>query len=260
MHEESFGNFLLHWAQPSAGTFTFAAEVQASGWVGVGFPSSPGQMVGAEAIQGSSSGGVRTVLLASKDPNQFQSIAISGMDSNSLGFSSENGMSGVLEFTRTTAAGFDPTSPVQMLGAYNSELSDWNQYHTGGRFGFELDLTQAAVGDTGEPPASTCKVVVPTYSQCAGVGVDAADLCCAAGDTCTYMNQWFSQCRPDESVTQAPAPGGSCSRQIETWGKCGGRDRSFKGTCCKDGDTCVYLDSWYSQCVPTAASRRMLRM
>ena len=102
--------------------------------------------------------------------------------------------------------------------------------------------------------------MVPTYSQCGGLNVNAEELCCAAGDICVPMGNNYSQCRPDTTVTEPPAAGGTCEQQIQPHGKCGGRDRNYEGTCCTAGYTCVFRDIWYSQCIDSSLlSRRLLR-
>mmetsp|Transcript_10569 Transcript_10569/g.25020 ORF Transcript_10569/g.25020 Transcript_10569/m.25020 type:complete len:536 (+) Transcript_10569:115-1722(+) len=108
------------------------------------------------------------------------------------------------------------------------------------------------------PPATGCARVVQTYGQCAGPAVDGQSLCCASGDICVPMDEHYSQCRPDTSVTEPPVAGGGCNVQIPTWGKCGGRDRSYEGTCCSPGDTCFFVDPWFSQCRPQPSGNRKL--
>ena len=109
-------------------------------------------------------------------------------------------------------------------------------------------------------PGTTCSKIVPTWSQCAGPdSTDGENVCCASGDVCVYQNSYYSQCRPDMDAVEPPAPGGACDVQIKTWGKCGGRDRDYEGTCCQAGDECVFSDIYYSQCKPKPSpTRKML--
>jgi len=72
------------------------------------------------------------------------------------------------------------------------------------------------------------------------------------------MNENYSQCRPDTSISHRPIEGGMCSQQIQPYGKCGGRDRSYEGTCCSTGHFCVFHDIWYSQCLPASFLNRKL--
>ncbi|CAM9761192.1 unnamed protein product [Ectocarpus fasciculatus] len=84
------------------------------------------------------------------------------------------------------------------------------------------------------------------WGQCGGAGGGAVDgvwtgpTCCETGTTCTYKDQYWSDCR-------------KCA---EEWGQCGGAgggavDGVWTGpTCCETGTFCYYKDVWWSDCRP----------
>ena len=138
-------SFIIHWSMPSPNVVNFAVEApDVEGWIGVGFPEVPGHMAGALAIQGSATKGTRVTKIDvqwahGRFKGSFKDAEIPGMDADSVRFTQKPGQHQLLEFTRTAADGFDPSAPIDLIGAYHTKSDDWNRYHNG-RFGFQVDL------------------------------------------------------------------------------------------------------------------------
>jgi hypothetical protein len=64
--------------------------------------------------------------------------------------------------------------------------------------------------------------------------------CCGRDTKCVRKNRWYA----------------SCETCAGTYGQCGGAEFSGGKCCASDGDACVVVDEYYSQCRPTAAARR----
>lgn len=106
---------------------------------------------------------------------------------------------------------------------------------------------------TPAPSASTTRnpcVPAPTaapgscageYQQCGGQGWIGA-ICCATGLSCTYDNDFYSECRRDAYY-------GGCA---EIFQQCGGREWGG-ATCCAPGLGCTVVSDDYSQCEPLTA-------
>jgi hypothetical protein len=59
---------------------------------------------------------------------------------------------------------------------------------------------------------------------------------------------------PADDARVARANGGAESTPCaKTYGQCGGREHAGATCCANDGDDCVELDEWYSQCLPEGA-------
>ncbi|OQR90724.1 hypothetical protein THRCLA_09220 [Thraustotheca clavata] len=77
---------------------------------------------------------------------------------------------------------------------------------------------------------------VDAWGQCGGKEYKGSTTC-APGNTCTYLNDWYSQCQPGGDGT------------VGVWGQCGGSD--YKGlTKCATGSICKKWNDQYSQCIP----------
>ena len=113
------------------------------------------------------------------------------------------------------------------------------------------------------PTRGDCGVTIPTWGQCGGVLFDdffpgLRDACCERGSACVTQDRWYSQCLPtDDDARVARANGGGSGGVTppcaETYGQCGGREHAGATCCANDGDDCVELDEWYSQCLPEGA-------
>jgi hypothetical protein len=64
--------------------------------------------------------------------------------------------------------------------------------------------------------------------------------CCGRDAKCVRKNRWYA----------------SCETCAGTYGQCGGAEFSGGKCCASEGDACVVVDEYYSQCRPTAMSRR----
>jgi hypothetical protein len=84
--------------------------------------------------------------------------------------------------------------------------------------------------------------VVPFYGQCGGKGWTGGTTC-ATGSTCTYLNDYYSQCVVN------PAPSGTVGLNAQ----CGGIGYSGL-TKCAPGLTCQYINSYYFQCLASSNS------
>ena len=83
--------------------------------------------------------------------------------------------------------------------------------------------------------------------QCGGFADDGNDgnafrtaTCCSRDAKCVRKNRWYA----------------SCEACAATYGQCGGVEFSGGKCCTSEGDACVVVDEYYSQCRPTAARRR----
>ena len=64
--------------------------------------------------------------------------------------------------------------------------------------------------------------------------------CCGRDAKCVRKNRWYA----------------SCETCAGTYGQCDGAEFSGGKCCVSEGDACVFVDEYYSQCRPTAMSRR----
>ena len=83
---------------------------------------------------------------------------------------------------------------------------------------------------------------VSVHEQCGGfVGDDESKpyvtaTCCGARTQCVRKNKWYA----------------ACSVCADTYGQCGGAEFAAGGSCCAEAeDTCVEVDEYYSQCLPS---------
>ncbi|POY75491.1 putative Cellulose 1,4-beta-cellobiosidase (non-reducing end) [Rhodotorula taiwanensis] len=107
------------------------------------------------------------------------------------------------------------------------------------------------------PPV--CLGTAAAYAQCGGNGF-SGDTCCVTGYTCTFANNYYSQCLPSaasptststSSSAPSPTPSG-CTGAQTAYGQCGGS--GYTGaSCCPSGYFCSYSNPYYSQCVPTTS-------
>jgi hypothetical protein len=93
---------------------------------------------------------------------------------------------------------------------------------------------------------------VKAFEQCGGFAGDFSfsgennqnvfhtATCCGRDTRCVRKNRWYA----------------SCETCAGTYGQCGGAEFSGGKCCASDGDACVVVDEYYSQCRPTAAARR----
>jgi len=90
---------------------------------------------------------------------------------------------------------------------------------------------------------------VKPREQCGGFAGDDDDenrnafrtaTCCGRDAKCVRKNRWYA----------------SCETCAGTYGQCGGAEFSGGKCCASEGDACVVVDEYYSQCRPTAMSRR----
>jgi endo-1,4-beta-xylanase len=85
--------------------------------------------------------------------------------------------------------------------------------------------------------------LVPEWGQCGGYDQNnnpwTGPTKCAAGLTCTFVNEGFSQCRTSTTL-------------VPEWGQCGGYDQNnnpWTGpTQCAPGLTCTFVNEGFSQC------------
>lgn len=70
--------------------------------------------------------------------------------------------------------------------AYTSALSAWGSTAT-------ATTTQTTTGTTSTATATSTSCSVAKYGQCAGIGYSGCTSC-ASGSTCTYLNDYYSQC------------------------------------------------------------------
>ncbi|GAA5855033.1 hypothetical protein JCM8547_002352 [Rhodosporidiobolus lusitaniae] len=102
----------------------------------------------------------------------------------------------------------------------------------------EIELARRA---TPSNSVSKCSGTAGAYAQCGGTGF-TGDTCCTDGWTCTYSNDYYSQCLPSTTT---------CTNSF--YSQCGGK--TFTGsTCCPSGSACVANGDYYSQCIPGASS------
>ncbi|KAM0789741.1 hypothetical protein ACM66B_006596 [Microbotryomycetes sp. NB124-2] len=91
--------------------------------------------------------------------------------------------------------------------------------------------------------AVACSGQAGNYGQCGGTGFNNGNpMCCATGWTCTYSNDYYSQCLPSTTA---------CTNTFD--GRCGGSGW-IGSTCCPVGSACVAQSEWYSSCVVGAQS------
>ncbi|KAG6003090.1 hypothetical protein E4U21_002393 [Claviceps maximensis] len=77
------------------------------------------------------------------------------------------------------------------------------------------------------------------YERCGGKGWSGATTC-VAGFTCTFSNDYYSQCAPLLNLNNGT--------RSSAYTQCGGR--GWNGTTvCVDGYKCKFVNAWYSQCV-----------
>ena len=90
---------------------------------------------------------------------------------------------------------------------------------------------------------------VEPREQCGGFAGDDDDenrnafrtaSCCGRDAKCVRKNRWYA----------------SCETCAGTYGQCDGAEFSGGKCCVSEGDACVFVDEYYSQCRPTAMSRR----
>nr|AIG55578.1 secreted protein [Thraustotheca clavata] len=88
------------------------------------------------------------------------------------------------------------------------------------------------------------------YSQCNGQNWPFGVCCKDPNFSCNKKNEYLSLCEPKAKAMDADAS------EVAVWQQCGGND--YKGdSTCTQGNSCVKINDWYSQCqpTPTASSR-----
>ena len=112
-----------------------------------------------------------------------------------------------------------------------------------------------------------CKGCSQTYQQCGGEYWTGAE-CCTSGNSCVFVDRYYSQCRPSSSFTigdgttselrppisfnqqqlyRDPTSSFTCQ---EKWQQCGGRFWTGPNRCCDANDFCFVQDEYYAQCRP----------
>ena len=115
-----------------------------------------------------------------------------------------------------------------------------------------------------------CKGCSDMYEQCGGEYWTGAE-CCKRGNTCEYVDRYYSQCQPSPSFTgdstslQTPIsfnqqqlyqdPASSIGTSTSTacqarWQQCGGLLWTGASRCCDSNDFCFQQDEYYHQCRP----------
>eukprot|EP00924_Labyrinthula_sp_SR-Ha-C_P006258 snap_masked-scaffold_31-processed-gene-1.20-mRNA-1 protein AED:0.14 eAED:0.14 QI:0/0/0/0.33/1/1/3/0/474 len=85
---------------------------------------------------------------------------------------------------------------------------------------------------------------VEFYDQCGGLDFTGETTCCD-GSSCTYQNDYYSQCVPNSEQ-------GSTDEECAIlYAQCAGIGYIGTTTCC-EGNFCQYQDDYYSQCRPNS--------
>eukprot|EP00961_Rhodomonas_salina_P096068 1291828-Rhodomonas_salina.1 len=86
---------------------------------------------------------------------------------------------------------------------------------------------EAAVKSFKQVLSGTCSA---EWEQCGGKDWTGAT-CCAAGNNCNVVNEWYSQCIKDPNAQTNPDA--SCT--VDDWAQCCGQSHAGS-TCCKSID------------------------
>ncbi|GAA5908904.1 hypothetical protein JCM8208_005614 [Rhodotorula glutinis] len=121
----------------------------------------------------------------------------------------------------------------------------------------EIELARRA---TPSNSVAVCLGSVGAWGQCGGQGW-TSDTCCVAGYTCVYSNDYYSQCLPSpssasSSSTKASATSTSsapaATSTASAYSQCSGI--GFTPMLCPSSFSCQYVNDYYSQCLPQAAT------
>nr|AIG55475.1 secreted protein [Thraustotheca clavata] len=89
------------------------------------------------------------------------------------------------------------------------------------------------------------------YSQCNGQNWPFGVCCKDPNFSCNKKNDYLSLCEPKAKAMDADAA------SVAVWQQCAGKD--YKGdSSCTDGNSCVKINDWYSQCQPNAPKDNQL--
>jgi len=137
--------FVLHWRNEDDGV-ALAGEATGAGWASIAFPTTPGQMVGAEAVIGWTGDG-GDVIDVYRLTGKAADLVIPVTDAFEISDEEIEEVAGktILHFTRKFDDNFPPEGPHNLLVAYHT-TADELQYHTG-RQGVTIDFLG---GDGGE--------------------------------------------------------------------------------------------------------------
>eukprot|EP00192_Tetraselmis_astigmatica_P009918 CAMPEP_0117662012 /NCGR_PEP_ID=MMETSP0804-20121206/7835_1 /TAXON_ID=1074897 /ORGANISM="Tetraselmis astigmatica, Strain CCMP880" /LENGTH=823 /DNA_ID=CAMNT_0005468901 /DNA_START=836 /DNA_END=3307 /DNA_ORIENTATION=- len=146
MAETGVSDIALHWKE-MGDNLTMALTGTTSGWLSVGFPSTPAQMIGSKVIQGNADI-VRVVELTSYDPSTFTVATIDGLDTDSLAFSEADGTA-MLSFTMAKCGIPDPAA-LNIVTSKSSEATlTWPHSAWGG--------ATVSLGPSGGPQGNGCR-------------------------------------------------------------------------------------------------------
>ncbi|CAD7695579.1 unnamed protein product, partial [Ostreobium quekettii] len=141
MQEVIPGQYVLNWRVEEDGV-ALAAEATAVGWVAVAWPSSPGQMVGSEAVIGWTGDGGDSVGIYDLNGKSVDAVmATNGTFEISDSSVEEVGGKTILRFTRKFDNAFLLEGPHDLLGAFHPD-SDGLAYHGSGRQGFAVSFAR----------------------------------------------------------------------------------------------------------------------
>jgi len=230
--------FVLHWRNEADGV-ALAGEATGAGWASIAFPTSPGQMVGAEAVIGWTGDG-GDVIDVYRLTGKAADLVVPVTDAFDISDEEVEEVDGktILHFTRKFDDDFQAEGPHDLLVAYHTTADDI-QYHTGrqgvtvnflGGEGGEVDRTAREVdnsltGGTGSASSSTDIEFRSNPGACLPSTLEGFDCMIEAqtGDS-AFMVHWAVEEDVVRLAGQAPGTGFCALGWAETPGQMvGGR-------------------------------------
>eukprot|EP00803_Ostreobium_quekettii_P011040 evm.model.scf_763.2 EVM.evm.TU.scf_763.2 scf_763:13070-19189(+) len=170
MQEVIPGQYVLNWRVEEDGV-ALAAEATAAGWVAVAWPSSPGQMVGSEAVIGWTGDGGDVIEMYDLNGKSVDAV-VTTEGTFEISDSSIEEVDGktVLRFTRKFDDAFLLEGPHDLLAAFHTD-SDGLEYHSG-RQGFSVSFAGGEAAEAVDQVAGG--VVVSNVASDASSSADTA--------------------------------------------------------------------------------------
>lgn len=132
--------YTLYWTKEKDGV-SFAVETTGSGWAGMGWPKTPGVMIGTKAVigLGKNNGVVSTYLLEEKAPSGItEDDTLFKIDGGKI--EQKNG-STVLKFKRLFDDDFDGEGEVDLVGAFHPDSNEIEYHGPTTRGGFTVKFS-----------------------------------------------------------------------------------------------------------------------